>query len=109
MAPLLDAPGVDWACPNCDAAERTPALPPNASRFHSCPGLHGLTAPLVRAEADCAVTAVPRGDYLRGAVQRHGDDGQPYMAVRTEHADGHTDLVVFPEVAVFGAVTGLEG
>lgn len=107
--PLLPASHDDWHCPNCGASERTPPLPPNASRFHTCPALHSLTAPLVRAGTRCSVTAVPRGDYLRGAEQRTGDDGRPYMSVLTEHADGHTDLAVFPEVAVFGAAAGQEG
>lgn len=89
----------DWECPNCPAAERAPALPPNASRFHACPGVHGLTAPLVRAGTDCKVTAVAREDYLRGECQRLGDDGRPYMAVETTHADGHTDRAVFAPAA----------
>jgi hypothetical protein len=97
--PLLET-WQDWECPNCPATERTPALPPNASRFHPCPGLHGLTAPLVRAGTDCKVTAVERGDYLRKATQRTGDDGRPYMAVETIHADGHNDVAAFAEVAI---------
>ena len=105
MAALLDV-WQDWECPNCPATDRTRPLPPEASRFHTCPGLHGLTAPLVRAGTDCRVTAVERGDYLAGEVQRHGDDGKPYMAVRTDHADGSNDLAVFPGVAVFGARAG---
>jgi hypothetical protein len=96
--PLLEA-WQDWTCPNCPAADRTPALPPNASRFHPCPGLHGLTAPMVRAGTDCTVRAVERGDYLRGETQRTGEDGKPYMAVETVHADGHNDLAVFAGAA----------
>jgi len=46
VTPLLDA-WQDWECPNCHLAERTRPLPPNAGRFHPCPKLHGLTAPLV--------------------------------------------------------------
>lgn len=107
--PLLAVPYEDWACPNCGLSERVAALPPGAARFHPCPGLHDLTAPLLRAGTDATVTAAPRGDYLGRAQQRRGSDGRPYMAVETRHADGHTDLTVFPEVAVFGAAAGLEG
>ena len=97
--PLLEA-WTDWECPNgCGAAERTRSLPPNASRFHACPRLHSLTAPLVRAGTDCKLTASPREDYLGAEVQRTGDDGRPYMNVVTEHADGHTDCAVFSPVA----------
>jgi hypothetical protein len=101
MTALLDV-WQDWECPNCPAADRTRPLPPGAARMHTCPGLHGLTAPLVRAGTDCWVVAVERGDYLNGEQQRTGDDGKPYMAVKTVHADGHNDLAVFPGVAVLG-------
>ena len=83
----------DWECPNCDVTDRAPALPPNASRFHTCAGLHMLTAPLVRAGTDCKVEAEVRGDYLNGEIQATGDDGKPYMAVRTTRGDGE-DLAV---------------
>ena len=99
MTQLLDA-WQDWECPACHLTERTRPLPPNASRMHDCPKLHGLTAPLVRAGTDCQLVAVERGDYLRGAAQRTGDDGRPYMAVETRHGDGHTDRAAFPEVAI---------
>jgi hypothetical protein len=45
---------------------------------------------------------VERGDYLRGAQQRAGDDGRPYMAVVTERADGSNDAAVFAECATLG-------
>jgi len=77
-------------------------LPPHATRMHTCPALHSLTAPLVRVGTDCRVTAVERGDYLRDEEQRTGDDGIPYMAVRTDYADGRNDLAVFAPVATFG-------
>jgi hypothetical protein len=99
--PLLES-WQDWECPNCALTDRTRPLPPEASRFHPCPGLHGLTAPLVRAGTDCKVIAVERGDHLGREIQRTGDDGKPYMAVETVHADGHTDRAVFPGAAVMG-------
>ncbi len=102
VALLLDA-YQDWSCPNCGLSDRTPATPANATRFHPCPKLHGLTAPLIRAGTDCKVVAVEREDYLRGGIQRTGDDGRPYMAVETERADGSTDRAVFAECAVQAA------
>ena len=99
MTVLLDA-WQDWECPECHLTERTRPQPPNSSRMHDCPKLHGLTAPLVRAGSDCTLVAEERGDYLRHAIQRTGDDGRPYMAVRTRHGDGREDLAVFAEVAI---------
>lgn len=82
-----------WECPNCWVTDVTRALPPGASRFHTCAGLHGLTAPLVRAGTSCKVEAEERADYLSGEIQNSGDDGKPYMAVRTTRDDGE-DLAV---------------
>lgn len=96
--PLLHQPFEDWYCPNCAVTERTPALPPNSSRFHTCPGLHMLTAPLLRANVYAKVEAEERADYLNGEVQATGDNGRPYMAVRTTRDDGD-DLLVNAPVA----------
>lgn len=83
----------DWACPNCTVTDRTPALPPGSTRYHTCAGLHMLTAPLVRAGTRVKVTAEERADYLNGDEQARGDDGKPYMAVRATF-DDHDDLLV---------------
>ena len=91
--PLLNA-YVDWYCPNCSCRETTAPLPPGSSRYHNCPGLHSLSAPLVAAGTRCKVTAEERQDYLNGDLQAMGDDGIAYMAVRTTHHDGREDLMV---------------
>lgn len=96
-AVLLDGVVTRWVCPNCTRTDVTLGLQPN--RYHTCPGLYSLLAPLVRAGSSVKVTAVERGDYLRGAEQRRGDDGKPYMAVVTERADGSSDAAVFAEPA----------
>jgi len=98
-APLLDQPVTRWACPNCDVTDVTLGLVPN--RFHTCAGLHMLTAPLVRAGLKCKVTAEERADYLGTEVQAAGDDGKPYMAVRTTRSDGD-DLLVNAGLARLG-------
>jgi len=92
MTVLLNA-WQDWYCPNCPQTARTRPLPPGTSQFHNCPGLHDLSAPLVRAGIRAAVVAEERQDYLNGDTQATGDDGRPYMAVRTVY-DDHDDLVV---------------
>lgn len=90
--PLLNAVQA-WYCPNCPCRETTAPLPPGSSRYHSCPGLHGLNAPLVREGVRAAVTAEERQDYLNGDLQAMGDDGKAYMAVRTTRDDSE-DLLV---------------
>jgi hypothetical protein len=86
-----------WECPNCDTTDCTSVLTGN--RFHTCPGLHNLVAPLVVAGTDCKIVALPREDYLAGEVQRRGSDGRPYGGVRTERADGSNDLAMFAPLA----------
>ena len=94
--PLLRPPFEDWFCPNCGLAERVKVLPPDSSRFHTCPALHMLTAPLLRAGVSAKVEAVEREDYLGGDIQATGDDGKPYMAVRTTRDEGQDVMVNAP-------------
>lgn len=93
--PILNASQA-WVCPNCDANEMT--REPVTNRFHACPGLHMLTAPLIRSGTAAKVVAEVRDDYLAGEEQETGDDGKPYMAVRTVRDDGE-DLIVNAGVA----------
>lgn len=86
-----------WACPNCHLTDVTHEHRPH-TRFHSCRGLRGLTAPMVPAGTRCRVQAVERGDYVgRERVQADGE-GRPFMAVTTTRDDG-VDCVVLAPVA----------
>lgn len=96
--PVLIALIEDWYCPNCPQTDRTMGQPPNSARMHTCPGLHMLTAPLIRAGISATVTAELREDYLNGDEQARGDDGRPYMAVRTTF-DDHDDVLVNAGIA----------
>jgi hypothetical protein len=90
----------DWECPECGYAERvSPPVPPNGTRMHTCPRLHYITAPLVRAGSRCRLVAVEREDYLNGEIQATGDNGRAYMAVRTDYPDGRNDVAVHAPVA----------
>ena len=95
--PLLNRPD-EWYCPNCPCTDVTPRLPPGQSRYHACPGLHGLNAPLVRLGVRAAVRANEREDYLNGDTQVTGDDGRVYMNVEVTRDDG-TDVTVFAPTA----------
>jgi hypothetical protein len=57
-----------------------------------------LAAPLVPANIYAKVVADERADYLNGEIQETGDDGRPYMAVRTVHDDGE-NIQVNPGLA----------
>lgn len=87
----------DWHCPACGLDEQV--RPPVPNRFHICPALQYLTAPMVLAGTDCKLVAHVREDWLGREIQESGEDGRPYMSIETVHADGHTDLAVFAPVA----------
>src|SRR5678816_4382231 len=58
---LLEPPEHHWECPNCDLKDITRESQPH-SRFHSCGGLFGISAPMVPAGTNCEVRANVRED-----------------------------------------------
>lgn len=84
-------------CPNCDFTEVSRETRPN-TRFHPCPGLRGLSAPMVPAGTRCKVEALEREDYVRGELVQTDGDGRPVMSVQTTRDDG-TDLAVYAPTA----------
>jgi hypothetical protein len=84
-----------WACPNCSVTDVTHEAQPH-TRFHTCRGLRGLTAPLVPAGISCKVVALEREDWEgKELVQRDGE-GRPIMAVQTVRDDGEDCAVLAP-------------
>jgi hypothetical protein len=88
----------DWACPNCAHTETTRGLAPNAQRYHTCGGLHGLNAPLVRAGVKAKVEALERPSYVGGELVTPAGDGRVYYAIQTTRDEG-TDMVVLAPTA----------
>lgn len=86
-----------WECPNCDHTDVTYEARPH-TRFHNCPGLAGLSAPMVPAGTRCKVEAVERGDYVRGELVQTDGNGRPVMSVVTTRDDG-TDAAVYAPTA----------
>ena len=90
-------PGVQkWGCSNCPAYAVTYGQP---NRFHSCPGLAGLTAPMILSGSDVRVRAVEREDYIGGALVTQDDNGRPVMSVITDRPDGSNDVIAFADTA----------
>lgn len=92
MIPLLQSE-VHWVCPNCDFTDITHDARPH-SRFHSCAGLAGFSAPMVPAGTRCKVEANEREDYVAGEHVECDGNGRPIMSVVTTRDDG-TDCAVF--------------
>jgi len=83
-----------FSCPNCTTEQMLPVIA-SGTHMHHCPGLRGLTAPLVAAELDVKVETVERGDYIG---EEHGityDEGTPIQSIVTTHSDGSNDTAVF--------------
>lgn len=95
--PIL-SPVTRWECRKCNTKDVTREAQPH-TRFHTCPGMKGITAPLVREGEDCDVRANIREDYVGDEDVTYDDDGRPVMAVETRYADGSNDLAVMAPCA----------
>jgi hypothetical protein len=87
-----------WYCPNCPKTDVTREPRPH-TRFHRCPGLRGLTAPLLQVGVKAKVEAHEREDYVGSEqVQLDPERGRPVMSVVTTRDEGQ-DVVVFAPTA----------
>lgn len=89
------APEHRWACPNCTQTDVTREPRPH-TRFHTCAGLRGLTAPFLPAGTRARVEARDRDDYVGGDMVTTDGDGRPVMAVVTTRDDGEDVAVMAP-------------
>jgi len=97
---ILEPPIHDWYCPSCGQTDQTREAQPH-TRFHVCPKLRGLTAPMVAAGVSARLVLREREDYVgRERVQLDPELGRPVMSLVTEYADGRTDAAVFAPTAV---------
>ena len=95
--PLLADPERHWECPNCPATDVTREAQPH-SRFHNCPALAGLSAPMVPAGTRAKVTAHEREDYVGNEDVQLDGNGRPIMSVVTTRDDGQ-DVAVYAPTA----------
>jgi hypothetical protein len=95
-------PETRWECPNCTTTAVTHRADVH-TEFHSCPGVQGLTAPMVPAGTRCKVEAVEREDYIAGEHVQLDGAGRPIMSLITTRDDG-TDCTVYAPTAHISAV-----
>lgn len=86
-----------WECPSCDLTDVTRTAEVH-TRFHSCRGLAGLTAPMVPAGTRAEHRAVEREDYINGDLVQVDGNGRPVMSVITTRDDGQ-DCTVYAACA----------
>jgi hypothetical protein len=88
----------EWECPNCGKTDTTTEARPH-SRFHVCPRLRYLTAPMVRKGTQAKVELVERQDYVNGEkVQLDPERKRPVMSIVTTRDNGQ-DVAVFAPAA----------
>jgi hypothetical protein len=91
-----------WGCPNCGAEYRSSRILPN--RFHVCPKLRYLTAPMVPAGTRAKVELREREDYVNGdTVQLDPELGRPVMSIVTTRDTGQDCVVLAPAATAKGA------
>ena len=101
---VLLTPTQFWYCPNCPAEDVTHEAAPH-SRFHTCPGLRGLTAPMLPKGTNAKVEAHEREDYVGvERVQLDPQQQRPVMSVVTTRDDGQDTIVFAPTAAGSGQV-----
>jgi len=94
---ILNRQPRQWECTHCPATAVTSFDTPN--RFHECPGLAGITAPMIPAGSGARTVVVERQDYVNGEIVTCDGNGRPVMAVVTERPDGSNDVTVFADTA----------
>ncbi len=92
----------EWYCPNCKQSGRTENRGPHV-RYHTCPKLRMLSAPMLRAGVKARVTANEREDYEGADAGHvfHDVAGRPVMSIVTEREEGQ-DCIVFAATATGG-------
>lgn len=88
-----------WVCAaGCGQTHQTDRILPN--RFHVCPKLRYMTAPMVLEGTSAKVTIREREDYVgKEQVQLDPERGRPVMSIVTERGDGSNDVMVFAPAA----------
>lgn len=94
MIPILGAEH-RWECPNCTFTDVTHDTVPH-SRYHSCRGLRGLSAPMVPAGTRAKVEAREREDYVGTEAVATDGDGRPVMSIVTTRDEGQDCTVLAP-------------
>jgi hypothetical protein len=98
---VLVQPVHRWYCPNCRLTDVTHEARPH-TRFHTCPKLRGLTAPLLRVGTQAKVTIQEREDYIGTENVRTDPDGRPVQSNITERNDGQDVTVFAPTATITG-------
>lgn len=95
---MLIRPVRRWYCPNCGKQDVSHEARPH-SRFHTCPKLRGLSAPMIPEGTKAKVELREREDYVNGEqVRLDPERHRPVMSIVTTRDNGQ-DVAVFAPTA----------
>jgi hypothetical protein len=98
MTAILVMPVTDWYCPNCGLTDQTREAGVHV-RYHTCPRLRFLSAPMVRKGTAAKVALHERESYVGSElVQYDPERGRPIVSIETTRDEGN-DLIVFAPTA----------
>lgn len=98
-APILAFKPEEWWCPNCKVTDTIPHNPAVHVRYHTCPKLRYLSAPMVRRGIAAKVELHERESYVGNElVQYDPEQGRPIVSIETTRDEGN-DLIVFAPTA----------
>jgi hypothetical protein len=92
-----------WYCPNCGKQDTSHEARPH-TRFHTCPKLRMLTAPMLPLGTKAKVELREREDYVGGELVRLDPERQrPVMSIVTTRDNGQDVAVFAPTATAKGA------
>ena len=106
MTPIIST-YQDWHCPACKKTDRAPVQNyvhgERASRFHVCPKLRFLVAPMLPSTLKAKMEVREREDYINGdLVQLDPERGRPVMSMITTRDKGTDTRVYAPTATLTG-------
>lgn len=87
---------ITLGCPRCAAGG---VFREGATAMHNCPGMGGLSVPLVPNAEKVRAVVVEREDYVGTEDVQLDENNRPVMAVHHERADGSYDTTVYAPTA----------
>lgn len=98
MSVPIIAPVRHWYCPQCGKTDSTVEARPH-TRYHVCPKLRFLTAPMLPKGTAAKVELHEWGDYVgKELVQVDPERGRPVQSLVTTRDNGQ-DAIVFAPTA----------
>lgn len=94
---ILNLPRKLWGCGNCETMSMTQRSDVH-TEFHNCPGMGGLSVPMVEEGVRAKVSVNDREDYVNGDNVQVDGNGRPVMSITVEREDG-IDCAVYAPTA----------